>query len=431
MDAAKGMIDEVTNGSSYSGVKQLSQMIPLIDIKLDPEFQALFPLDEDMVADVARSIEDSGFDPTQPLVIWKEENILLDGHTRYAAAKRVKLFDVPVFYKSFDSRDAAMYYALGLQLFRRNLSQQQMVLAAKNLFDLGEKMGNPRAKDVRESLTKRLDISERTASKIIAVAKDKDAFEAVVSGEKTVNQAYNDLDKRESHSYVGNPKEESSSDVPEDAEDSASEAVAQEPEADGGSDAGVPEPVGEPDAGDVGMDDSFAIEGDDSDDSPAGEEADDASSYGEDSGEPEESYEDSQDEDVSDGSCEDEEEPVREMQPESQAVRNAPVHHEEKPAPAPAPRAERKPSLPEEDALDDEGYMEDNLEDEAYVEGYTKAFWFVLGQIERKTTVDEILSWFAKRNAFSAEALRAFETPDYIEDIIKGLKGRLKAMANR
>ena len=36
MDAAKGMIDEVTNGSSYSGVKQLSQMIPLIDIKLDP-----------------------------------------------------------------------------------------------------------------------------------------------------------------------------------------------------------------------------------------------------------------------------------------------------------------------------------------------------------------------------------------------------------
>ncbi|MBQ3801410.1 MAG: hypothetical protein II837_14075 [Treponema sp.] len=56
-----------------------------------------------------------------------EDNTLLDGHTRYAAAEKVGLFDT--------FRDDAMFYALGLQLFRRNLTQQQLVFAADRLID--------------------------------------------------------------------------------------------------------------------------------------------------------------------------------------------------------------------------------------------------------------------------------------------------------
>ena len=203
MDSMGSTSDNVMNGSSFSGTQKLSQMIPLNDIKLDPEFQALFPLDEDMVVDVARSIEESGFDPTQPLVVWGQPDgsiVLIDGHTRYAAVKRTQYLEVPVFVKDFKTRDEAMYYAIGLQLFRRNLSQQQMVGAAKRLIDLGEKTGNVRIKDVQKSLEKRLGVSKTTAGKIISVAKNEEALESVTSGEKSINQAYNDLEKHK-HNY--------------------------------------------------------------------------------------------------------------------------------------------------------------------------------------------------------------------------------------
>ena len=234
-DSMGAAFEEVVNGSSFTGTKQLSQMIPLQEIKLDPEFQALFPLDDDMVADVARNMEESGFDPTQPLVVWKQEEedgslVLLDGHTRYAAAKKVGMFEVPVFIKAFISRDAAMYYALGLQLFRRNLSQQQMVGAAKKLFELGEKTGKVRIKDIRKSLAKRLDVCEKTADRIISVARNEEAAEAVLSGEKSVNQAYKELEKRE---YTRPAREEA------DPAGQADSAEVSEPESPAGvSDAG-------------------------------------------------------------------------------------------------------------------------------------------------------------------------------------------------
>lgn len=220
-DSMSAAFNEVENSSSFTGTKQLSQMIPLQEIKLDPEFQALFPLDDDMVADVARSMEESGFDPTQPLVAWKQKDgslVLLDGHTRYAAAEWLKMFDVPVFIKEFENRDAAMYYALGLQLFRRNLSQQQMVGAAKQLIVLGERTGSAKIKDIRKSLEKRLDIGKTTVNKIISVARNEKASEAVLSGEKSVNQAYNELEKR---NYSGPVQEEADVAEPAGQADSA------------------------------------------------------------------------------------------------------------------------------------------------------------------------------------------------------------------
>lgn len=407
-DSMGAAFNEVENSSSFTGTKQLSQMIPLQEIKLDPEFQALFPLDDDMVADVARSMEESEFDPTQPLVCWRQPDnsiILLDGHTRYAAAKMIGLYDVPVFIKEFENRDAAMYYALGLQLFRRNLSQQQMVGAAKKLFELGEKTGKVRIKDIKASLTKRLDISDKTAGRIVAVARNEEAAEAVLSGEKSVNQAYNELEKRE---YTRSAREEVSSvaassvqDIPDDMETADAEmpvSEESEPEADDSDDSDGEEA----ESSDSFVDGVFSIsdDGDDGEDDSEGEE------------------------------CGGEEESSVHADVDSVAGNRAPAVSQQ-PVKKPAVRQERHEEPLPDSAGDDSEFFEDDSADASYVEGFMKAFWYILAEIDRKTTVEEILSWFAGRKAFTADALRAFEIPDYDAKEIDRLKEIMKQMQGR
>lgn len=415
MDAMGSSIDEIDNGGTFSGVKKLSQMIPVKDIGLDPEFQELFSLDDRMVDDVARSIEESGFDQTQPLVVWKEENILLDGHTRLAAAKKVGLFDVPVFFKSFADRSEAMYYALGLQLFRRNLSQQQMVLAAQKLIELGEASGKVRINEIKKSLTERLGVGGRTAAKIVAVARDENALEAVKSGEKTVNQAYEDmLDERNPERTVVHEASEAEADDLSAADDS--ESVEDE------------SAVSEADSLESGDDGSGYEESADAGESDSGDESlGDFSMVGE-----------GEADDAGDGNVESEEEVSEDRGGYSEPyVRNSTVSSQNENGAQKdgvAVRQERKerPSsdrLPEE-TDDSSVYAENDSEDREYVSGFEKGFWYVLAEISRPkpTTVVEILSWFAGRDAFKAASLRAFEVPDYDEEQIKNLKEEMRRM---
>ena len=46
--------------------------------------------------EIRESIARAGFDKGQPLSLWKDKNLLLDGHTRLAAAKEAGLIEVPV-----------------------------------------------------------------------------------------------------------------------------------------------------------------------------------------------------------------------------------------------------------------------------------------------------------------------------------------------
>ena len=97
----------------------------------------------------------------------------------------------------------------------------------------------------------------------------------------------------------------------------------------------------------------------------------------------------------------------------------------------PTVRQERHEEPLPDSAGDDSEFFEDDSADAAYVEGFTKAFWYVLAEINRKTTVEEILGWFAGRKAFSADALHAFEVPDYDAEQIDRLKEIMKQMQGR
>lgn len=92
-------------------------------IIIDAEFRSLIPpLADDVRAALEESIVRDGC--RDPLVVWKEERILLDGHNRYEICERLKL-DFETYVVSLPDREAAADWIDANQLGRRNLSPEQ------------------------------------------------------------------------------------------------------------------------------------------------------------------------------------------------------------------------------------------------------------------------------------------------------------------
>jgi len=85
----------------------------LLDFKIDAEFMAKIPkMPDDAMQGLRADIIGDGY-IRDPLVIWKEENTLLDGHHRWEIKKSApeKISDsIPVEYRSFDDRWAAIVW---------------------------------------------------------------------------------------------------------------------------------------------------------------------------------------------------------------------------------------------------------------------------------------------------------------------------------
>lgn len=100
---------------------------------IDPEFQRLLPdLDEATLADLEADIVANGI--SSPLIVWDEENILLDGHNRYAIASRNDLtFNVER--RSFPDRKAAADWIDRNQTMRRNMTPDGLALIRGRRYD--------------------------------------------------------------------------------------------------------------------------------------------------------------------------------------------------------------------------------------------------------------------------------------------------------
>jgi phage N-6-adenine-methyltransferase len=109
-------------------------------IIVDPEFAALIPphdnpaaLEEDLVAHGCRD----------PLLVWKEEGILLDGHTRKSICDRLGIA-YRVTEESHPDRLSARIRILRIQLTRRNLPQVDRLDLADLLRDAVAELGKER-----------------------------------------------------------------------------------------------------------------------------------------------------------------------------------------------------------------------------------------------------------------------------------------------
>ena len=113
-------------------------MEPKFEIKVDPEIESLIPpLKPEEQAKLLESIKMEGC--RDPLVVWAEHNILLDGHNRFAICQELSIpFRVTML--SFPDKDHAMLWILRNQLGRRNLSDFQFKLMVGREYELEKKV---------------------------------------------------------------------------------------------------------------------------------------------------------------------------------------------------------------------------------------------------------------------------------------------------
>lgn len=182
--------EELRIDATNSGAMELAKMKMIDEIKVHPSFQTLFSIDDITVSEIAENIKESGYDKSQPVHIWKEQQILIDGHTRLTAAKAAGMFEIPVYEHSFPDEHSALLYAYSLQLNRRNLSDADRVNAVQKYIELGGKTKKGR---LREILAAKTGTSPATIARVMAVAKSTEASNAVKTGKSSVNEEYKKL----------------------------------------------------------------------------------------------------------------------------------------------------------------------------------------------------------------------------------------------
>ena len=182
-----------------SGAEVMAQRISLDKITVHPTFQTLLPINEKELANIVKDMEENGFDKSKPVCIWREENVLIDGYTRFTAAKEAGLSEIYKYEMSFDTVQKALEYAMKQQLNRRNLNDAGKLMLIEKLDNLrnpGRKSSDsddedePRGKSA-QALAETLGIGTRTVERarhVLANA-DEETLEEVKSGKTSINQA--------------------------------------------------------------------------------------------------------------------------------------------------------------------------------------------------------------------------------------------------
>lgn len=176
-----------------------------IDMNIDPQFKSHIPvlrndekntLEESLMRDGCRD----------PLVVWQEENLLLDGHNRYEICRRL---DIPfaITNISLPDRDAALAWIEDNQLGRRNLTPDQFAYFIGRKYNRTKSGhgGDHKSKgksctliNAADQISKEHGVSERTVKNAAVFADDVDAIaevagddvkQRILSGEEKMTRA--------------------------------------------------------------------------------------------------------------------------------------------------------------------------------------------------------------------------------------------------
>lgn len=193
--------------------------------RIDAELSGIMPeLSKEEYKELESSLLEDGFKGA-PIIVWKQEGIIVDGHNRYSICRK---HDIPyeVQELNFDSRDDVVQWMIRAQLGRRNLSSLQKIeiaerfrplfrkKAKENQIKAGKEYGNggtkltenlPQALDenikkernptVNKELSEIAGVSEKTYTmgKKILDSQDEDLIREVKAKEKSISGAYKEL----------------------------------------------------------------------------------------------------------------------------------------------------------------------------------------------------------------------------------------------
>lgn len=166
--------------------------ISIEKIVIDPELKGIYKQEEKEIVNISEDMKINDYNPANPLTL-SQDNVIVDGHTRYLAALRAGLKKVAVIYKHFDSRQEMLSYAYAQQLNRRNLSDSEIFLSYQKLKALTDENGKKAKTDVE--IAEQLQISPRQVAKMKEVEKkaSSETMDKIISGETTVNKVYNEI----------------------------------------------------------------------------------------------------------------------------------------------------------------------------------------------------------------------------------------------
>lgn len=107
--------------------------------RIDPEFQnKIPPISEDEFRQLRENIISAG-EVYEPLVVWKEENILVDGHNRWKVIQERPEVEWRIREMDFPDKWAAFDWMYKNQLGRRNLTDEQRTYMIGKMYEARKK----------------------------------------------------------------------------------------------------------------------------------------------------------------------------------------------------------------------------------------------------------------------------------------------------
>ena len=200
-------------------------------LHFDEDYKAVFKQEEDKVQRIAEDMKANGFDKSQPVIL-DENYAILDGNSRYMACQIAGITKVPVIIKKFESKKEALLYALGLQMNRRNIADESILIDTYNkLAAMKDEEGNKLFTDVE--IAEKLRVSPRQISKAKEVdLKATDEIKAALrAGEISLHKAYTTMkeEKKTEEMPVQEEEAQTPSEVVEETTESTPDAVIEAP----------------------------------------------------------------------------------------------------------------------------------------------------------------------------------------------------------
>ena len=186
------------------------KMMKVSDLKIDPEYKALYAQEEDKVHNIAKNMKAHGYDKSQPIII-QADGTVVDGHSRLMAAIEAGLTEVAVIIKEFKSRTDVLLYMEHIQLDRRNLNEAEKLVHFEKFQSLkaqAKAEGNDVSEFSDEAIAKQLNVSPRQVQKMKEIEKKAtpEQLESIRKGETTLNQVHKEIKQEEAAAVAASEK---------------------------------------------------------------------------------------------------------------------------------------------------------------------------------------------------------------------------------
>ncbi|MGO9572161.1 MAG: ParB N-terminal domain-containing protein [Desulfomonilaceae bacterium] len=188
------------------------------EIKTHESFEALFPINDDLLAKIENDMREGAYDLSQPIILatWQgqKEPVCIDGHSRLKAAINVGIEEVPIWTHEFDLEQEAMEHAIKLQQNRRNMTDAELMVCVALLDSKRHRGGDRRSEQAKskpssdgnensrsvsaKKTADKLGVSSRKVEKARTVLGkgDPDTVKAVQSGKMSINKAYQEVQEK-------------------------------------------------------------------------------------------------------------------------------------------------------------------------------------------------------------------------------------------